>query len=62
MTKRYKCWLYINLIVEQANRELVREMMQNAYSDAECVLAPLGQWQAISYDKEQSQLRPHFCN
>ena len=62
MTKRYKCWLYVNLIVEQTNGELDREMMQNAYSDIECVSEPLGQWQAISYDTKQSQFRSHFFN
>lgn len=60
MTKGYKCWLYVSLIVEQTNRELVIEMMQNAYSDTECVSAPLGQWQAISCDTEQSQLHTLF--
>jgi len=62
MTKRYKCWLCVNLIVKQANSELVIEMMQNAYSDTECVSAPLGQWQAISYDTEQSQFHTLFYN
>jgi len=36
--------------------------MQSAYNDAECVSAPLGQWQAISYDTEQPPFRSHFCN
>jgi hypothetical protein len=62
MTNRYKCWLYVNLIVEQANRELVREMMQSVYNDTECVSAPLGQWQAISCDTKQPLFRSHFCN